>query len=307
MNPIMKTSIRNLIVTSLALIAIIGSMSCTQLPILSSKARLVTPPLPSDMPKAPFNVEIKLAGEKKWEPLFVYKADSLSKKPHAFGGAEGFVKFAFTGEVEMRVSIPHKVHKAVLRPSLRDPIGTKVNDKTVSFKMDRPRYLALEINQLPKSAGEIPHYMLYILADKPEENHPCPNDTDVKCLSAGHHTIADFDPGDKAILYLAEGVHTVDKGIAPLHTGKTLYISDGAILRSKIIGDKASDAKLLGRGIIDGSTTPRVPGDWRSEGEQGFIFLRRGERITIDGTGYLQLSLLEHRTLRDKEPYHPQS
>jgi len=235
------------------------------------------------MPEAPFTAEVKLAGNRNWKPLFVYKADSKSKQPHAYGGAEGFVKFAFTGKVDVRITMPHNVQKVVIRPSLRNAIPTEVNDKVITFKMDRPRYLALEINQLPESAGKIPRYMLYLLADEPEINPPGPEDKNVKCLTAGKHTVEDFDPGSKSIIYLAEGVHTIEKGITPLHSGKTLYISDGAILRSKIIGDDVTDAKLLGRGIIDGSTTPRVPGDWRSEGEQGFIFLRRGERIIIDG------------------------
>ncbi|NQW99956.1 hypothetical protein HQ447_04800, partial [bacterium] len=248
-----------------------------------SNRTLIVDPAPADMVAAPIEVQVRQQGGGDWQPLFVYRADSMSKQVHDFGGAEGFVKFAFSGEVEVRITTPGQVVQAVVRPSMREPIKTEVAGRTVNFRMNRPRYVTVEINRTPPGGPPVPRYLLYLMADAPEENPPQPDDSAVKILKAGHHALADFNPEEKGTLYLAAGVHTVEGGVAPLHTGKTLYLSGGAILRAKVLGDQVRDAKLLGHGILDGSRMPRVPGDWRSEGEQGFVFLRRGERITIDG------------------------
>lgn len=249
---------------------------------VSSKT-LIVDPAPADMEAAPIEVQVRQQGGGEWRPLFVYRADSMSKQVHDFGGAEGFVKFAFSGEVEVRITTPAQVVQAVVRPSMREPIKTEVAGRTVSFLMNRPRYVTVEINRTPPGGPPVPRYLLYLMADAPEENPPQLDDAAVKILKAGHHALADFNPEEKGTLYLAPGVHTVEGDVAPLHSGKILYLSSGAILRAKVLGDQVRDAKLLGHGILDGSRMPRVPGDWRSEGEQGFVFLRRGERITIDG------------------------
>ena len=234
------------------------------------------------MREAPFKAEVRLKGDKAWKPLFVYHADSMSKLSHAYGGAEGFVKCAFDGETEFRVTFPVPVRQTKLRPSLREPVPAVFEGNSVRFRLERPRYMTLEVNRLP-GVKDVPRFTLYILADAPETAPPSPDAADVKVLAPGRHKAEEFDPGDRKVLYLSDGMHTVEGDLAGLYSGKALYIAGGAVLRAKIIGDNVSDAKLLGHGIIDGSTIPRVPGDWRSEGTQGFIFLRRGDGITMDG------------------------
>lgn len=245
--------------------------------------KLMIDPAPADMARAPIEVQVRQRDAGEWQSLFVYHADSMSKQVHDHGGAEGFVKFAFSGEIEVRITTPAPVVQALVRPSMREPIPAEVSGRTVNFRMTRPRYVVVEINRTPPGGPPVPRFMLYLMADAPEENPPRLEDASVKVLAAGHHLLTDFQPGDRQVLYLASGVHTVEGDVAPLHSGKTLYLSSGAILRAKVLGDEVRDAKLLGRGILDGSRMPRIPGDRRSEGEQGFVFLRRGSHITIDG------------------------
>lgn len=247
------------------------------------QSMLTVAPTPADMPTVPIVAQVRLVGQESWQPLFVYRADSMSKRPRDFGGAEGFVTFAFSGEVELRVTLPEVVRQAVVRPSLRDRVETRATDRTLSFRLNRPRYLTVEVNYLPPEVGPVPRYTLYVLADAPEVDAPRADEPTVKALPAGPHALNDFLPGEKTTLFLEAGVHTVAGGVVPLYSGKTLYLAAGAILRARVIGENVRQAQLRGRGILDGSPFPREPGDWRSEGEQGFIFLRRGDGITIDG------------------------
>jgi len=242
---------------------------------------LIVDPTPVDMPKALFDVEVKAVNDGTWRPLFVYHCTSMSEHPHAFGGAEGFVTFEHEGAVDVRITIPQPVRDVKVRPSLREPVAAQFTNYTATVRLERPRYLTVEINHGPLAKWRIPRYTLYLLADSVEKNRP--DITRAKRLSAGHHAVADFDPGKKHTVYLEPGIHTVEGNVAPLHSGKTLYLAGGAVLRARVRADNVRDAKLLGRGILDGSPFPRDPGDWRGEGEQGFVFLRRGEHITIDG------------------------
>lgn len=244
---------------------------------------LIVDPKPADMPKALFDVEVKPVGSDRWTPLFVYHATSMSEQPHAFGGAEGFVTFECGEAVDVRITIPQPVRDARVRPSLRELVAAQVTNRTVTMRLDRPRYLTVEINHAAPAKWQIPRYTLYLLADAVDRNRPRPDDPQVKRLAAGQHVVSDFHPGEKETVLLEPGAHTVEGDIAPLHSGKTLYLAGGAVLRARVVADNVHDTKLLGRGILDGSPFPREPGDWRSEGEQGFIFLRRGARITIDG------------------------
>jgi hypothetical protein len=249
----------------------------------AAQNQLVIDSVPEGMRRAPFEVHVREVGGDYWKPLFVYHAESLSTMPRANGGAEGFVMLAFTGGIELRATFPLAVYSVQARPSLREPVATAVNGRSVNWTLPRPRYLTLEVNWQPPDGTPLPRYTLHVLADQPEKDPPLVADPAVKVLTAGHHTIADFDPGTRQTLCLAPGIHTVEGGVVPLHSDKRLHLSGGAVLRAKVIGDAVRDARLTGRGILDGSTTPRDPGDWRSEGEQAFVFLRRGEDITIDG------------------------
>jgi len=64
-----------------------------------SARTLIVDHAPADMVAAPIEVQVRQQGAGEWRPLFVYHADSMSKQVHDYGGAEGFVKFAFSGEV----------------------------------------------------------------------------------------------------------------------------------------------------------------------------------------------------------------
>ena len=234
------------------------------------------PPYQSYLPSTPLTLHVRKP-EEEWQAVPCYFATSMSEQPHAFGGAEAFALLSHDEPLEVRLTVPEHIHKAIIRPSMLNPIAASTAGNEMIFKLDHPKYLVIEINHFSDKQGEIPHFTFYLLTDKPET---IPDDA--KVLTAGHHNIQEFDPGDCTNLVLAPGLHTVDESV-PLFSDKTLFISSGAVLQAKIVGDQVSNANICGQGIIDGSTTPRKPGDWRSEGEQGFIFLRRGNNICIDG------------------------
>ena len=256
---------------------------CSAAPGGAPPALVIDPPTDA-LPRAAFDVHVRPAGGGEWQPLPAYFATSMSKLTHAAGGAEGFVTFAFEGApVDVRLTLPAAVKKAVVRPVLRGAPVAAVDGRTVTFRMNEPRYLVVEVNYLSNADKTTPRFTAYVLADAPDRDAPRPDAADVKLIAPGRHTPADLAWGDKRVLCLAPGVHEVEGGKVALASGKTLYLAGGAVLKAGLVGDQVEDAAVRGRGILDGSALPRDPGDWRSDGEQGFVFLRRGRRITIDG------------------------
>jgi hypothetical protein len=62
------------------------------------------------------------------------------------------------------------------------------------------------------------------------------------------------DPKDTGVIYFAPGVHRPEAGkVFRIPSGKTVYVSGGAVLTGQILIENAHNVKVLGRGIIDRS------------------------------------------------------
>jgi len=129
------------------------------------------------------------------------------------------------------------ISSATVRP-LSLGIEPKVVGDTVSFTLEQPAVLTLEINGSQAGA-------LHLFADVPETVVPT---------------------GDHVIVYDA-GIH--DVGTVTLTEGQTVYLAPGAVVRGQFVAKGAKDITLCGQGIIDGSTFDRweettVPVDFSS-------------------------------------------
>jgi hypothetical protein len=136
------------------------------------------------------------------------------------------VYFDFSGSVEVLVR-KNNGHftTAQVRPAALG-IKPQVKGNVVTFTLTKPQKLSLEFD------GDKLHN-LHLFASAPEKSRPDPNDPNVIYFGPGVHSPPDA-PGDE--------YH--------IPSGKTVYIAGGAVVKGKLVEDKARDVKILGRGIL---------------------------------------------------------
>lgn len=119
------------------------------------------------------------------------------------------------------------VESAVVRP-LSLGIKPVMEGDTLSFKLDRPAKLVVEINN---DVLRVTH----IFANPIEVDPP--------------------KRGDPGVRYFGPGVHKVGK--IPVKSNETVYIAGGAGVYGFIKADGLDNFRITGRGIIDGSIYDR--------------------------------------------------
>lgn len=135
--------------------------------------------------------------------------------------------FDFDGTVEITVQAKDIDIQAVnIRPlsyNIKPEIDVK--NHTVKFRINKPDIYTVEFNNSVKRA-------VHIFANEIEENVP--------------------NKDDKKVLYVGPGEWNIDSII--LQDGQTLYVSGGAVIHGIVNANFAKNVKVMGRGIIDGST-----------------------------------------------------
>ena len=135
-----------------------------------------------------------------------------------------FAYFSFNGKITVSVTPGRDVETVDIRPK-NHGIAYSIKGRAVSFQLDRPCNLSVEIN------GDIKR-PLFLFANPLEQNPP--------------------KPGDKNVRYF-EGGKIHQAGEIKLSSGETIYIAGGAIVRGRIRAEGAEHARVIGRGILDGS------------------------------------------------------
>ena len=167
----------------------------------------------------------------------------------------------------MRVTSAKPVDKVEIRPLSLGIKATVIGGNEIRFRLDKPMKVSVDING--KTDGG-----LIVFAGTPDARPPSPHDPNVRYFGPGIHEINDNE------------YHVME-----VHSGQTIYVVGGAILRARILGDKVDHVRIAGRGIIDGSTLPsRFPEEYRKlVGEKDykhrpvFIDFRDSHDITVEG------------------------
>lgn len=162
--------------------------------------------------------------------------------------------FDFEGKVRVEIrmpGLPQAVESAVVQPYACG-ITPEVSDGVVSFAITEPGQYTVVFNGSVNKA-------LHIFAN--------PLETDVP------------DPDDPDVYYIGPGEWVMD-AIA-LQDNQTLYISGGAVLHSIISVANASNVRICGRGIIDGSDYDA----WNQAGSYARvpIDLNHAKDVTVEG------------------------
>ncbi len=171
-----------------------------------------------------FTVRVRQAG-KEWQTLpgYLVKVDEVRGSKHNVENSS-MSYFDFSGEVEVVVTYNKGVVRTARVRPLSYGIEPQLNGNTLTFKLNQPRNLSIEVN------GDIFHN-LQLFAN--------PIDSFVPCKK------------DKNLIYFGPGIHQIKNGKLNVPSGKTVYLAGGAILMGQVQIEGVRDVKVLGRGIID--------------------------------------------------------
>lgn len=219
---------------------------------VSSADRLVTA-------KAPLGIELKHDFEVKARTpnserqsidAYAFKVDRVADAKHNVE-ITSVAKFEFDGKVEVQVkSVAQDIRSFKVRP---DSYGIKAKQEgnTLTFSLDRPRYISVEIN------GNI-YQNLQLFADNILEKPKVKKKKD--------------------LMYFGPGVHDFKGDSIHIPSGKTVFIDNGAVIKGWMSTYGSRDVKILGHGIV-------MPG--HHEG----IMVRYSKNVLIDGPLTTQLPI----------------
>ncbi|WP_233531934.1 glycoside hydrolase family 28 protein [Paenibacillus alkalitolerans] len=193
-------------------------------------------PAPAGIPlNADYTVQVREPGG-VWQDLDEYR--TTVGHPTKYNAS--FVYFDTDGQVEMSVTYNAGTLTSARIRGLNTVITPNINGNTMTFSMSGPMKLSVEVN------GDINKHLM-IFANPLEVNPPSPSDPNV--------------------IYLGPGIYQEDYTVP---SGKTLYIAGGAVVQGAINFDNATNAKVIGRGVLDRPVGRAISVDYANQ-------------ITIDG------------------------
>jgi hypothetical protein len=152
--------------------------------------------------------------------------------------------FSCSGTVTIRINANVNIDTFSIHPK-SGYIKATVNGSRITFTINGPQKLYIEINNLPHLA---------IFANPLEINPP--------------------KKGDPGVIYYGPGVH--NPGRINLVSNMTMYIAGGAIVNADIYGRKLQNVTITGRGIIQGKIEMTSCSNFNVSG----IFMRNTEGWT---------------------------
>ena len=264
------------------------------------------PPFPGAVPSEAYKVTVD------GQPVFVNRYLTYDQ----FNWMD-YASFSMTGKVRVTVTLlvsDRRVHTCQVRP-LAYGIQPTIDGNTVTFELDRPRYLVLFLNEQPSfySTG------LMLFAEPPEKNPPRLGDPNVvniqdyKVDGTGktvetakiNQAISDVSarPGG-GVLFFPAGAYLT--GTLFVKSNVKLYVDAGAVirgstksadyisaaaapgerqLRAMIIFNNVENAGLMGRGGIDMQGYPWLWHDFQPDSSDGHARDADGKVIDPHGPG----------------------
>lgn len=217
-----------------------------------AKDRVVVAPAPVGIDlKHDFEVKVRTAKE-AWKTVDTY-AFKVDRVAHANHHVEltSVAKFEFEGNIEIQIkSLNQDIKTYKIRPTSYG-IQAIQHGNTLTFALDRPQYLSVEIN------GNS-YQNLQIFADNILEKPKVKRKSD--------------------LMYFGPGIHDFKGDSIHIASGKTVYIDNGAFIKGWFSTYRSNNIRILGHGIV-------MPG--RHEG----IMVKYSKNVLIDGPLTTQLPI----------------
>ncbi len=210
---------------SKTLLKLIIFLICTaEIVLNSSCTTIITYPTPPGLQTSP-DIKITVNNKPVWVERIETRLDTFDYTTGLYGGmkmeAMDAAGFSFEGKIRIRISATEDISHYIIRPKSRK-INAAVNGNEISFDIDTPQKLYIEINDLPHLA---------IFADAPEKDI-------IKSEGNG-------------ILFFAPGEHRPGK--IELQSDQTVYIAAGAIVYANVTGNDLNNVTVRGRGMLQGN------------------------------------------------------
>ena len=191
--------------------------------VLARAASLVTYPAPEGAPlNDDFRVRVRLAGG-EWQRVdtYLWKVDRVEAGRHT-AEPSSVAYFDFDGTVEVEVtSLKGRIDSCRVRP-LSYGIAANVSGDRLTFTLDRPRMLSVEVN------GDIFHN-LQLFANAPQPK-----------VKKG-----------KNVRYYGPGYYDLKGDSIHLKTGETLFIDGGAYIKGYVSTYGSDNVRIVGHGIVN--------------------------------------------------------
>jgi Glycosyl hydrolases family 28 len=129
--------------------------------------------------------------------------------------------FDFSGKAEVSVTYNKAPIRSVRIRPLSYGIQPEIRGNTIMLSLSQPRNLSIEVN------GDI---------------------FDNLQLFAGTADVREPNPSDTNLIYFGPGIHTV--GVLKVPSGKTVYITGGAVVQGQLLISRVENVRVLGRGIL---------------------------------------------------------
>lgn len=192
---------------------------------IAMQAQVITYPesLRTGMPhNDSYTVRVRTLGG-KWKDLYEYKVHvDMDKVQEA-----SMVQFDMGSPVEVMV----KKNNGTIREVDIRPLNNKVEytqmRNAIFFTLERPQYLSVEFN------GDRLHN-LHLFAN--------PLETET------------YTEARKGVMYFGPGIHKPDdlpNNQIRIPSNTTVYLAPGAVIKAKLLVDKAENVRIIGRGILD--------------------------------------------------------
>lgn len=225
---------------------------------------VTTYPLPAGAPlNNDYTIRVRPDGG-NWQTVgtYAWSVDHTNNGKHKVE-TTSVAYFDFTGRVDIEVKWNRgRVQTARVRP-LSKGIKATIKDSTVSFSIDRPLDLSVEIN------GDIYHNVqLFANASQP-------------VYRSAAQVAKALGKKKKDILFYGPGYYDLGKDSITVASGQVLYVAGGAYIKGYASVWQADGAQVLGHGIIN-------PGR-----QQAGLLVRYSRNITVDGPITTQLPVGE--------------
>jgi hypothetical protein len=191
------------------------------LPVMAAAAEIIVYPAPPGLTTSP-DFTVMADNHQVWVERIGSKLMKFDYNLYGSRDMEDLnvASFSCSGSVNITIKANVKIDSFNILPKSRN-ITASVNGSEISFTMDGPQKLYVEINNLPHLA---------IFADQPEVNP--------------------LKKGDPGVIYYGPGEH--NPGKINLVSNMSVYIAAGAVVYADFTGRNLENVTITGRGIIQG-------------------------------------------------------
>jgi hypothetical protein len=199
----------------------------------------------------------------QWAPEYEVTVNGQKNFVYYSPVPAAYCSFDISGPVDIVIKVRRDVKWVDVRP-LSAGIKVSFKDSIIQLRISRPQQLSIELNGSIKNP-------LFLFANAPDIHKPAKSDKNVIYFEAGK-------------------IHY--PGVIELKSNQTLYIEGGAVVVGVIKAKGASNIKITGRGVIDGTYNNRFSDSLVKKSKDDTSLLR-----TLNGKYHRFMELIDCRNV----------